>query len=68
MCGCVITPGRTIVCDDCAAQMIECLNDQLPGDQDADLSGVFNSGEFAGMTSLVNGWLDGLQSQGEARR
>ena len=67
-CQCRTTPGGTIVCDECAANMIEALNDLLPGDQAAQqLPNVFTPGEYQGMQSAVNGWLSSLQpDQGRA--
>jgi hypothetical protein len=73
MCGCRPGPGGTVICDEHAAQMIEAVSDLLSGDQYATLlPGVLTPGELAGMTSLVDNWLDTLtpegQQQGEASR
>ena len=72
MCQCRTTAdGRVIVCDPCAAGMIDAISDLLPGDQYAQqLPESFTASEYQGMQSAVNGWLDGLQgqSQEEARK
>lgn len=66
MCACIIIPGGTVVCDECAAHMVDALNDLLPNQvRPEDLPDVLTPTEHAGLTSLVNGWLDSLQHQQE---
>ncbi len=64
-CTCYTTPtGDAVICDPCAAGMIEAINRLLPGDQYAsDLPSVLTGSEYRGMQSAVDVWLDGLQSQ-----
>jgi hypothetical protein len=64
MCQCRIAAnGDVITCDSCAAQIIDALNGLLPDDQEAQqqLPTTLTGGEYRGLQSAVNGWLDRLE-------
>jgi len=69
-CTCYTTPtGDAVICDPCAAGMIEAISNLLPNDPHAaDLPNTLTSSEYTGMTALVNGWLDTLAPDKEARK
>jgi hypothetical protein len=56
MCGCITTPGGTVVCDEHAAQMMNAVTDLLG--EPVELPQVLTPTELAGFASLVNSWLD----------
>lgn len=71
MCQCRTTgDGRVIVCDPCAAAILETLDDLLPGQPMNELPELA-AGTYNGLKTLVNHWLDnvaqGQQSPGGAQ-
>ena len=61
MCQCrTNADGTVIVCDPCAAHMMSVLMDLLP-EEEIETPTVLTAGEYRGMTSAVNGWLDELE-------
>ena len=61
MCRCYTnSDGTVIVCDPCASHMMTVLMDLLP-EQEIETPAVLTAGEYRGMLSVVNGWLDMLQ-------
>lgn len=64
-CQCRPAPGGVTVCDECASQMVEALNDLIPEDPQAQqLPCVMTQSEYTGMVGAVNGWLDDLRQGG----
>ena len=58
VCQCRTTIGGTIVCDFCAAQMIEAIQSLIPGDSYAvNIADVLTPGELKGLNSVVDDWL-----------